>query len=536
MILSRDVNIKITNNLLKYYRELGYNSNSNDIFNILVYHLPKNSTHKVKVKCDFCGEEKEINYRTYIQNTKNGKFKYACSRKCAEEKNKYTISTKYGVDNISQLNEIKIKKKDTCIKNYGVQYPQQSNLILNKSIETKKERYKNPTYNNPKKRKNTNIIRYGVPYPSMNEKIKKKTKTSQFNYFRKEILKKFESDIDLKLVDYDINNKYVFECKNKDHTFNIDYKLLWHRTKSKTEICTICNPIQKNISGLEISLLNFIKEHYNGIIIENNRYIINPQELDIYLPDLKLAFELNGLYWHNELNKSKNYHNEKTNTCEEKGIQLIHIYEDDWIYKQNIVKSMILNKLNETPNKIYARKTEIKEITDNNLVRLFLNENHIQGFVGSSIKLGLFYNNEMVSLMTFGKLRKPLNYKSSEKDYEMLRFCSKLNTNVIGGASKLFKYFLNNYEFNSIVSYADRSYSSANLYKNLGFNLNYMSQPDYYYVIDGLRKHRFGFRKDILIKQGFDPNKSEHNIMLERNIFRIYDSGNIKYTLKKEIN
>ena len=190
---------------------------------------------------------------------------------------------------------------------------------------------------------------------------------------------------------------------------------------------------------------------------------------------------------------------------------------------------MILNKLNKTENKIFARKCEVKEISDNNLVKYFLNNNHIQGNINSSVKIGLFYNNELISLMTFGKLRKPLNSKSTDNEYEMLRFCNKLNTNIIGGASKLFKYFLKQYNPNKVISYADRGYSNGNLYKQLGFELEHITEPNYYYIIDNNRKHRFGFRKDILVKQGFDSNKSEHEIMLERKIYRIYNSGNLKF-------
>jgi len=197
--------------------------------------------------------------------------------------------------------------------------------------------------------------------------------------------------------------------------------------------------------------------------------------------------------------------------------------------KQEIVKSRILNLLGKTPNKIYARKCEVKEINDNKLVRDFLENNHQQGFVGSQIKLGLFYNNELVSLMIFGSKRKFMKQNNSDNVYEMLRFCNKLNTSVIGGADKLFKYFIKNYQPKEVISYADRSWSQGELYKKLGFEFVSKTPPNYYYVIDGFRKHRFGFRKDKLISDGFDSNKSEHEIMLERKIYRIYDSGSLKF-------
>jgi hypothetical protein len=256
--------------------------------------------------------------------------------------------------------------------------------------------------------------------------------------------------------------------------------------------------------------------------------MIKPYELDIFIPKLKLAFEFNGLYYHNEIHKPNNHHLNKTILCDENHIQLFHIYEDDWIYKQNIIKSMILNKLGKTPNKIYARKTSIKEINDNKLVKDFLNNNHLQGYIASSIKIGLYYNDELISLMTFGKRRVALGSKN-DNSYELLRFCSKLNTNVVGGANKLFKYFIKNYDTKEIITYADRSHSNGNLYEKLGFNFIGYTDTNYHYIIDGIRHHRFNYRKDKLVKQGFDKNKSEHQIMLERKIYRIYNSGNMKF-------
>lgn len=165
------------------------------------------------------------------------------------------------------------------------------------------------------------------------------------------------------------------------------------------------------------------------------------------------------------------YHLDKTKKSLENGINLFHIWEDDWKHKKDIVKSMIVNKLGKTPNRIFARKCKVYEVKDNKLVRNFLEENHIQGFVGSKIKFGLFYNGELVSLMTFGNLRKSLGQKSKEGSYEMLRFCNKLNYNVIGGASKLLNYFIKNFKVNEIISYSDSSRSNGNLYKQLGFSL-----------------------------------------------------------------
>jgi len=446
-----------------------------------------------------------------------------------KEKMIKTNNEKYGCNCPLQNDEINKKSKETLFDNYNVVVPLKSDIIKEKMKETNFERY---GVDNVKKVKKINdkILktmkeRYGVEYALQNKDIQIKAREKQ----NKTLLTKFLNYYDeYNVINIDLENKeYLMKCEY-GHEFKINYVLLSSRRRTNTVLCTECNPINKSISGLQIELLNFIKNNYNGKILENDRNTIK-NELDIYLPDLGLAFEFNGLYWHSELHKPKYYHYNKTIDCLNKNIQLIHIYEDDWNYKKNIIKSMILNKLNKIENRIYARKCEIKEITDNILVRDFLNNNHIQGFVGSSVKLGLYYNNELVSLMTLGKNRLGIG-KLKQYDYELLRFCNKLNTNIIGGASKLFKYFTTKYNTNLIVSYADRSYSNGNVYKKLDFIEDHITKIGYHYVVDKIRKHRFNFRKNKL-----NTDKTEHEEMQNRNIFRIYNSGHICFIWKRKI-
>jgi len=296
--------------------------------------------------------------------------------------------------------------------------------------------------------------------------------------------------------------------------------------------CPKCNA---NFSNVEKDFLKFIKKNYFGKILVNVKNIIKPYELDVYLPDLKLSFEFNGLYWHSELFVHKNYHLDKTLKCENQNIHLIHIYEDDWVYKQDIVKSRVLNLLGKS-KRIYGRKCQIREVSYND-AKDFLEQNHIQGNCISKIRLGLYYEKELVSLMTFGKLRKCLGHKSKEGSYELLRFCNKLGSSVIGGANKLFKSFINTYSPIQIISYADRSWTVNNrntLYDKLGFQFICSTNPNYYYVNKGIRENRFKYRKNVLVQQGFDSSKSEHTIMMERSLYRIFDSGSIKYEFKNK--
>jgi len=553
MIVTTSVCVKIQGPNIKYYRQLGYNVKVGEILTIPVEHLSKKSHHKVKIKCDDCGIEKETFYFAYIKYLeKSPDNKYRCNKcnnvlrekTCLEkygvknpiqseeikEKRTQLFLEKYGVEHYNKLDIFKEKRKNTNLEKYGTKTPMENETIKNKQLKTTFDKFgvKCSLQNENVKIKTLKTMndRYGVDYSMQNTEIKEKILTKSLETIKYKIQEKNEHILKIS------NNIYTIKCDSCNKIYEITPHMYYQRRIQNTVQCTICNPIGNKFSGKENLLLNFIKENYNGEIILNSRNIISPYELDIYLPELKIAFEFNGLYWHSELYKEKNYHKNKTEKCFEKGIQLIHVWEDDWNYKQEIVKSMILNKLYKTSNRIFARKCEIKEINDNRLVKDFLNENHIQGFVGSSIKLGLFYNNELISLMTFGKKRIFMNSVSKENEWELLRFCNKLNTNVIGGASKLFKYFIKNFTFKEITTYADRSYSNGKLYETIGLNFMSKTNPNYYYIIDGVRKHRFGFRKDILINEGYDKNKSEHEIMLERKINRIYDSGSLKYTFE----
>jgi hypothetical protein len=241
-------------------------------------------------------------------------------------------------------------------------------------------------------------------------------------------------------------------------------------------------------------------------------------EIDIYLPKINLGIEFNGLYYHSNKFKDKNYHLNKTKYFEERGIRIIHIWEDDWNYKKNIIMSQIKNWLNSTDNKIFARKCEVKEIKDSKIVSKFLNDNHIQGQVASSLKLGLYFKDELVSLMTFDHYEG--RKKMLQNNWNINRFCNKLNYNIIGGASKLFKYFTKNYDVEKVISYSDKDWSLGELYKTLGFVKKSDSNPDYKYIIEGKRYHKSKFRKS---KTGISESELE--------IIKIYDCGKIKWEI-----
>lgn len=294
--------------------------------------------------------------------------------------------------------------------------------------------------------------------------------------------------------------------------------------------CPVCG---YTMSRGEIEITDYLRTLGNFDIITRNKNVISPYELDIFVPEIKLAIEFDGLIFHSELyNKDNNYHINKTNACNEKGIRLIHIFEDEWNCNKELVKSMLKNIVKNNSEKVYARKCEIKKVKSQD-ARKFLEENHLQGKCYCPVSYGLYNEGKLVSLMVFGKTRQQAKYNERYNEtYELLRFCSLRNTNVVGGASKILKQFINDYKPYEIITYADKRWSEGNLYDKIGFTHTHDSKPNYFYVFGKKRENRFKYRKGNLVKQGFDSSKSEHQIMLERKIYRIYDCGTKAYSMK----
>ena len=490
-----------------------------------------------------------------IQKTNLEKYGNVCSlhdRGDIEEKTKKTNLEKYGTEYASKSQEVKLKIKETVRDRYGVDHVLEDAKIMTKLKTTVMKKYgvdnvsKSPDV--IEKIRISNTENWGVDWYTQSEDMKDKSKKTCFNRYGNEFWSKSNSFLEehnnimeLKfktdgyiLLDYtppnEINRgRYILKSIICGHEFEISGDTYYHRKKDDAKICTICNPYgSSKISDGHQSIIEFISDIGIHNIKINDRNVIKPFELDIYLPDYKFAIEFNGLYWHSEKFKNKNYHFNKYKVCYENDIDILQIWEDDWRDKKEIIKSIIKYKLKKSHIKIYARKCEIQIINDNNSVRNFLNENHIQGWSKSNIKLGLFYENEIVSLMTFGWRK-----INSKKEFELIRFCNKKNTSVVGGASRLFNHFIKNFDFDKIVSYSDNSYSKGNLYKILHFENMGFTKINYYWCYGLKRYHRFIFNKKILIKNGFDENSTEVEIMHNRNYYRIFGSGHTKWVYNK---
>jgi hypothetical protein len=309
------------------------------------------------------------------------------------------------------------------------------------------------------------------------------------------------------------NLKEIPKCKNPNCNHKVHFN---HSNLSYTHFCN-SPACLKNTSSLELEILSFLESLNPNT---KSKFYISKNEYDIIVDNLLVEF--NGLYWHGDLIKNdKNYHYNKYLLAKQNEFDFFNIWEDDWHFRKDIIKSMLSYKINKTKNNINARECEIKLVRN---IKNFLNENHLQGWCQSSINLGLFYKNELISCTTFGKRK-----IGGLEQFELLRFCSKLNTNVVGGASKLFSYFIKNYKPKKIISYASCDYSGGNLYRVLGFNEVGHTGINYWWSDNDKRYHRSNFMKYKLVREGFNPNKSENEIMRERGFYKIYGTGNLKY-------
>ena len=455
-----------------------------------------------------------------------------------KEKIKKTCLDKFGVEYALQSEEVKEKSKQTCLKNYGVEYNMQSPINQEKSkqtcLETYGVEYSLQSEEIKNKSKMTYIELYGVDNPMKSPIIREKSRRTSIERFGVEYQAQRQIPIDVMdklnnrewLVEQHHVKKITLEQISKNLDVGISTVPAYFR-KHDIEIKYFFQ------STGEREILEFIKQHYTGEIVSNSRKLIHPYEIDIYLPELNLAVEYNGTYWHCELNgKDRQYHLNKTKLCNEKGVQLIHIWEHDWESKSKIIKSIVLSKLNMLPVKLNARDCEVV-LLNAKKIRPFIHDNHIQGAANTSINLALLYNNEIVSAMTFSKSRYTNNVQ-----YELVRFVSRINTNVRGAASKLFSYFLKTYNPSSILSYSDIGRNKGNVYNILGFEYSHTSTPNFKYLNLNTMElsSRLKFQKHKLQKELklYDESLSAWQNMQNNGYDRIWDCGNDVYVWGNE--
>lgn len=446
---------------------------------------------------------------------------------------------KYGVDNISKSSEIKNKKKQKALQRYGVEYVLSSNEVKQKIKETNLKVYGVENVNQSdvvkSKTKKTNLQKYGVEYPSQNKEIKYKIiQTNLKKYGVKCVLQ--SPEIKEKIAKTNIKkygNSSILKNKIiKEKTKETNLKVYGVPYYCMTENCRKSN-------GNVISKINknFSKKLLLNNINNKLEKAIKNKSFDIEIIGENILLEINPTYTHNVTYGSefrgykkkpleKNYHYEKTKLANKYNYRCIHIW--DWDDENKII-NMLKPKI-----KIYARKCECKEINNEKCAE-FLENNHLQGNCrGQKIRIGLFFENELVEVMTFGKPRYNRKY-----EYELIRLCTHNSYKIIGGSNKLFNYFLKKYNPKNIISYCDNSKFSGKVYSKLGFKEKDYGRPSKHWynmktkqhITDNLLRQR-GF--DQLFNTNYGKGTFNEELMIKNGFVEIYDCGQSIYFYERK--
>jgi hypothetical protein len=423
----------------------------------------------------------------------------------------------YGVSNMLELDWVQDKIRNSCIERYGVE-----NVFAADEIKEQIKLFYQTQYgeNITSAWKCPDVISKRVINQKINKfgDLKYQTLSSEYN-----VIPLF--DLDTFISNSYTDKVYEFKCVSCGTVFTTSLKGNFPR-------CQVCYPTISSVHETEI--FQFIQQQIpNTEIIQNDRKLLGGKEIDILIPDNKIGIEYDSFYYHSESHIGKKYHLDKTNDAEANGFKLIHIFEDEWMNKKDIVKSKLKSMLHVASDKIFARKCSIKTIS-NSISSEFLNLNHIQGKCNSPIRYGAYYDSKLVAVMTFGKPRIALGGRSDNSDtYELVRFAT--SQHVIGIAGKLHAHFIKEFNPIKIISFADKRFSStsSNVYQKLGFELEYTTNPNYWYFKNGypIKYHRYGFRKQLLKSklELFDPSLTEYENMKQNGYDRIWDCGNLKY-------
>lgn len=478
----------------KNYKQKFGSLYSDDTLKLLRNKIPHNKGAKVTDPIQLAKLNAAIQNRE--QRFKAGEFSRGTKWTATQKQHLSNKSIEFAATNPNSMKLRARKAIETKIKNgYDIGSGMRGK---NHSVETKIKISKKSILSNLKKSQNSNL----------------------------EIIEKIKS-LSLTLLNQITEKNLLLACNNCRTKFSFT-KQYFHPSKFKESMCPTCYPRIKSYSQKEIDLYNYILA-INPNAINGFRDSYHSKEIDIFIPDLKIGFEFNGLYWHSESvllhnnqDPKKDYN--KLIEMQNNGIRLIQIFEDEWDNKKNIVLSRIDNILGVTGNKIFARNCVVKEVSSRD-ASLFAEATHIMGRGRSNIRYGLYHNDKLISCMTFtnNNLSRKIN-----SQWEINRFSSLPNTLVVGGASKLFAKFVKTINPTNVISYSDNRWSSGLLYQNLGFKLINPGKPNYWYTKHNtsLRIHRFRLRAKEKNKNEY---VSESTQAMIGGFSKIWDSGAAKW-------
>lgn len=468
-----------------------------------------------------CAAKSKESIANRVKNRKANAIETIDSIKYNIRKSNNSISKQEFEDFIMSL-DIDISNSDTII---AIKYPEMYNYFCknyNESIQEVMFLIKNNDF-----KKHCELCNKPLRFISYNKGYTKgcsdkkcyskhQSETKRIKYYKIWVDRLSSNDMTTSSteLDYIKHGELIISC-NK---CKFEFKRLVHSTIDAG--CPNCS-----ISKPQDEIKQYI-ENLGYKVSFNDRSAISPLELDIYIPDKNIAFEYCGLYWHSEDKENsvdKLYHFKKFKKCLDVGISLFTIFENEWISNKELVLKKIKAKLGYFSKKIRASKCSIVKL-DNKTCKEFMDEYHIQGYLSSKHRYGLYYNGELVSAISFS---------IRNKVWEMTRFCNKNDYIVYGGLNKLFKMFINEVNPNTVKTFADLRWGSGNSYSKLGFKFKHFSKPNYFYYSKKESYNpklytRVGFQKHKLKNKldKFDENQTEHQNMYNNGYRCIWDCGN----------
>lgn len=495
-----------------------------------LYHIAYNLTEIPKCANPNCNNQVRW-------DKQNQKYPKTCSRQCSNQiispetinKRKETNWKRYGGNAPACSNAVKLKMHTTNIERYGEEY---TRVIALKSKKATQQKYGvdniSQLDDTKRKRIESSMKRFGTSHPLQNERIKAKMRKSYIDLFGRENTNqrylslstiKLLNDRDFLYAEHITHQKTLTEIAGN---LGVDVTTISRRLDQYN---INIKQYQNKISVGEQQVYDFIHAIHSDAE-QSNRTVLDGKELDIYIPSQKIAFEYCGLYWHStaQSRMTRMYHREKLDLCEAHDIRLITIFEDEWIHNRQLIERKINHILGRSSDRVYARKTKVVEPTRNDVVE-FLNKHHIQRAPKIiTASYGLSYNNQLIAVMTFTKRK---------KEYELTRFATSVS--VVGGFSKLIHHARRQIK-SDFVSFADLRWSQGDLYTKNGWTLDKKLPPDYKYIEGNRLVHKFNFRHRSLAKRltNYNPKLSEYKNMKNHNIHRVYDCGLLRFVLKNQ--
>lgn len=468
--------------------------------------------------------------REKFRNTLQERYGSDNLNQAFHEQRAETNKHRYGTEYPLQSQHVRKKSSSSLESSLGVKYPFQSEKIRQRAQRTVEENHGVRSVLGLKENRDKALLavqeKYGANSSFASNQVKAKVRKTMMDKYGVE--HHSQSHIDPGRLE-ELHDKEKFtqiyhsyeRVEQLMEYFGVSRSAIHHRAQEWDL------PVKHNSSShVENQIAEFVR-NLGFEVIQNDRSVIGPREIDIWVPERAVGIEYDGIYYHSSKFISNNHHHlEKTEAAEAAGAQLVHVFSDEWETNNHVVTSRLQHILGVNSRRIFARKTYMTEISPKTS-NWFMDNNHIQGACPSSVRLGLYYEGDLVAVMTFGKPRFSRQY-----DWELIRYATLSGTTVVGGASKLLKQFRTQNP-GTLVSYADRRWSQGNLYQKLGFKHSHDSGPNYFYVVGNQRQTRNAWQKHKLKGklELFDENLTEVENMKQNGYYRIFDCGNSVWTL-----